>query len=560
MQKRNVIWRAPPEGNDYLSCSNLNFQGVVIPTESDLNVPMVPMSFQYAPGCYGNKPVYSANKKFAIDALPMIKNDWEAFITHRTRSEFIYSIYPTIYSLTAATVITCFLTVLVFTSTQRPSLFLMAGSFLSAVNLLNILASSLRLLNNGVALGKASGEQLLDELQLNLSFLIIDLFSVFILQLCQVQIIMRLFSRQKEKRFTFIIGVSLSIISQVIWAVSTFNQYRTFANVNYNPDDDTLSIMPAFIYLLRIAMSVIFSVLICVYCFIKHQFILKKNLILISIVSILSTNIQVGFFIADVANVWVAELSEIFNAAGYVISTVIVWEWINQVHASERVKQDKGILGRPFYEEEHDKENKVDRISLFVPEEQKLGHDDGQGSDNDSEGENDHGNVAETPTRSKFSEKIQTFVGNQQRRGEGLVGNTIPLAIGKATNSLLYMTDQIIAYSLAVPRSVSVNSRERKERKLRKLREHELTKMRKTLNMSDSLDSDDNGDDNNPIFVYSTAEVKLDKVLLNVENGEALTTVTPAEAEGEDQMRHYYEDLGESEEGPQIVEELEREL
>ncbi|GMM34121.1 Rim21 protein [Saccharomycopsis crataegensis] len=459
--KRNTIWRTPVTDFDYISCNNINLDGLLVPTNNDPSqlrkdgiATYEYISYmQYMPGCYGNKPVYSANKWLGLDPLPIVSEDWASFINNKREGEFMYSIYPTIYSITAATVVSCILTVIVFTNTQKPSIFLILGSLLSSINLINILSSSMKFLAANISLGKASGENLLNDIQSNVSFNVIDLFSVFILQLCQVQIIMRLFSRQKEKRFTFVMGVSLSIISQVIWAISTFHYMSNNADL-----DDDLSIMPAFIYLLRIAMNVMYSVLVCIYCFIKLEFIKRKNLILISIVSILSTNVQFAFFIADVANVWVAELSEVFNAAGYVVSTVIVWEWINRVHASEKMKQSKGILGRPFYEDELSTTNKVDRISLFIPEEDGLIDSDYDSYDGDAgsfDNENGgHGNGIKT--------EYYEFISASKSKTQEFIATTVPNFIRKTTVTLAYLTDQIIAYGLAVPRSVSVNSKDKK--------------------------------------------------------------------------------------------------
>lgn len=633
--KRNLIWRSPEDNIDYSSCNNIDLSGVLIPalksspliassSDNDNNndnieinqdhLPTHLTDMQYMPGCYGQKPAYSANKRFGLKTLPIVDNDWTSFINQRKEGEFMYSVYPTIYSVTAATVVTCFLTVIVFTNTQKPSYLLILGCLLSSINLIYLLTSTMRFLSGTISLGMASGENLLDNIQSNLSFNIIDLFSVFILQLCQVQIIMRLFSRQKEKRFTFVMGVSLSIISQVIWAVSTFHTMKhTDLTAEYDPDEDTLSILPAFIYLLRIAMSVMYSVLICIYCFIKIEFIMKRSLILISFVSILSTNLQFAFFIADVANVWVAELSEVFNAAGYVVSTVIVWEWINRVHASERAKQSKGILGRPFYEEELQGANKVDRISLFVPEEEKnlFGYTDTQDDNHDNDsfngrpteeitgsGDLEHpaGNGANITNKKpplqahNLNAKLHDFVSNQQLKTREFVSSTIPEMIMKTTNTFLYLTDQIIAYGLAVPRSVSVNSRERREKrriekKLKRNRRQQRFARRDNdyddygSNLDDSSDSglfrrlnhfsnsytatttnntgtttlsesnnnrqdegsnssnsSDNTHNENPIFIYTTAEVNVNQTESDSESDENRD-------EEDDQIYRYMDDV-----------------
>lgn len=521
--RRNAIWRNPQSDIVYSSCTPFNISGYLIPSTSGswtLDFASVLYRYleniTYSPECYDGKPVYSANKDIGIPMLPAVQTDWIAFINRRKQGEFMYSIYPTIYLITAATVVLCFLTVVVFTNTHKPSFFLMFGLLLTLINLINIFASSMKFLAKAVSRGSAPGEELLDMVQASVSFNVIDLFSIFLMQLCQVQVIMRIFSRQKEKRFAFVMGVSLSVISQVIWAVSTFHSLRTPTNAStYDADDDNLSIMPAFIYLLRIAMSVMYLVLICIYCFIKFEFIRKKHLVLISVVSVLSTTLQFAFFIADVANVWVAELSEVFNAAGYVISTVIVWEWIDRIHACERAKQSKGILGRPFYEEEADNNNRVDRVSLFVPEEEeKVLEEYGliSGSDRPSPEARDSPVSVSTNFISKQAERTHNFL------------FTIPEGIKKCTDTLAYITDQVIAYGLAVPRSVSAHSknRSRKNFNIRGFREGASDESTIGAFTMDGSDSDHDRDSSSPLneiderraapgptFIYNTAMVEI---------------------------------------------------
>ncbi|GME66939.1 unnamed protein product [[Candida] boidinii] len=67
---------------------------------------------------------------------------------------------------------------------------------------------------------------------------------------------------------------------------------------------------------------------------------------------IFAVNLPIGFFIADVSNIWVNELSEVYNITCYNISNVVSWEWINRITQLEKTEQKKGVLGRPMYDEE----------------------------------------------------------------------------------------------------------------------------------------------------------------------------------------------------------------
>ncbi|ODV59322.1 Rim21p ASCRUDRAFT_37629, partial [Ascoidea rubescens DSM 1968] len=306
----------------------------------------------YKPFCYFSKPVYLSNNMNELfnNQLIDIQNDWNKYSRDPNDGLFFYSIFPTIYSITASTVVTIFLSIIVFTNfNSKPSFLLKVGTVLASINLtLLLIVSIIFLEKNHEALNSNSGDLFIDFLSSYKPFNIIDFLAILILQFVQVQIIMRIFSRQKEKRFTFFMGGILSIISQVIWAVSTYSSSHVFA------------LLPAFVYLLRISLSVIFSVLIGIYCFMKRKIIFQKKLILITTLTFLTINLEFAFFIADVSNLWVSELSEIFNTCCYVISTVLVWEWINRVHHMEKIKEKSGILGRPFYEEEEINNNNYD--------------------------------------------------------------------------------------------------------------------------------------------------------------------------------------------------------
>lgn len=363
------IWRYIGSDTVFESCaSNVELFGTFVPLKKGLPIHYLAY-FQYIQSCYNGKPAYSVSK-LRIDRLPMVENDWKLFVGGQKDGTFMYSIYPTIYSVSAAAAVACFLTALLITNTSKPSKLLIVGSALCSINLIYILSLSIEFLHENTASGYVSGQQLLSKIAQNLAFSIIDLFTVTILDFCQVQIIMRLFNRSKEKNFALFLGGFLALIAQTIWGISNFNLIHKvqYSSQPYDPDMDSLGMLPAFVYLLRIAMSMVYSVLIALYCFIKCKFIIKKNLILISFVSIISTYFQLAFFVADLANVWVSDLSEVFNAVGLVVSTVMVWEWINRIQLLEEQKEHQGSLGRPLYEDELININNVDRFSLFIDE------------------------------------------------------------------------------------------------------------------------------------------------------------------------------------------------
>ncbi|ONH65444.1 pH-response regulator protein palH/RIM21, partial [Cyberlindnera fabianii] len=429
----NVVWRYPQEREQFALCEGLLLnEGYVVLVENTRKVHVLTDVF-YEPLCYNDGPVLSTFKYVGVDQLPYAASQWSQYISTETGS-FKYSIYPLIYSLTVSTVMCIFLTVIVFTNhTQNPSWLLRAESALASTNLGILFVRAIVFLDKQHDLGYSSGEKLLESLQSDNVFSTIDFIVVLMAQFAQVQVIIRLFSRVKEKRVSFIIGGFLSICAQVIWGVSTFSKF------DIDTDSD-FSILPAFTYLLRIALAMMYCGLIIIYGFGRRSFIFQKDIMLLTILTFLVINLQFAFFITDISNVWVSELSEIFNTTIYVSVTVIPWEWINRVHALERYQQ----------------------------------------------------------TEAAFR-----------------IGSRIKHTLENTGNTLMYFTDQVIAYGLAVPRSVSVNSSTKRveARKKRPI----ITQGRKE------------------VFVYSKKEVVCDS-----DNDEQTSTTTRS-MDDADELGNFYQ-------------------
>lgn len=347
------------------------------------------------------------------------------------------------------------------------------GSFLASVNLVILIVRAIICLKDQHAIGISDGEKLLDDLQSNEVFNILDFIFVLIAQFAQVQIIIRLFSRVKEKRVSFILGGTLSICAQVIWGVSTFSQFD-------QTDDSDISILPAFTYLLRIALATMYSGLIIIYSFGKRYYIFQRSLILLTVLTFLVINLQIAFFITDIANIWVSELSEIFNTTIYVSATVIPWEWINRVHALERHEQREGVLGRPVYEDEYKDIARYEILDNNINTENENTNNNNNNNDGD---QGDH-----EPSQAGPNDRSNRNTPNVGEESSSNIKDKIKNTFSNTTNTLLYFTDQVIAYGLAVPRSVSVSST---------ARENEQREKRQKAN-------------NKEVYIYSKKEVVVD--------------------------------------------------
>jgi len=473
----NVIWRYATQKPRYPMCDGMRLEDGYIMINHPTRHMKIIQNGYYTPVCYHGVPVLSTLKRLGLGALPELEHQWDQY-TQTSYGDFKYSVYPLIYSLTVSTVVAIFLTIIVFTNhTQRPSWLLRVGSCLASINLIILIVRAIICLNAQHALGISDSEKLLDDLQSNEVFNIIDFIFVIIAQFAQVQIIIRLFSRVKEKRVSFILGGTLSICAQVIWGVSTFSTFD-------QSEDSDISILPAFTYLLRIALATIYSGLIIIYSFGKRNFIFQKSIILLTVLTFLVINLQIAFFVTDISNIWVSELSEIFNTTIYVSVTVIPWEWINRVHSLERHEQREGILGRPVYEDEYKD------IARYEVIDNNVNYDnDNNNAGGDGAGDHEIQLGIENDRTGGSNRNTPNVAGNDDNKHN--LKDKIKNTFSHTTNTLLYFTDQVIAYGLAVPRSVSVSST---------ARENEEREKRQKLNNANRKE----------VYIYSKKEVVVD--------------------------------------------------
>lgn len=379
-------------------------------------------------------------------ALPIVQESWVNFTRNDTKGSFAYSVVSIVYSISTLAVITWFLTLFVLTNyTIRPSLLLKLSTSLSSVFLLITVIKSIVVLHNQQRQGFLHGALLLDSINSSVYLNVIDLLVVILLQINQAQIIMRIFLRQTDKRLTFFVGVIASITSQVIWAVTKFHRFKDA--------DEAGDILPAFIYLVRIAMSFCYAALISVFLLTKINYIIaNRDIWLLSLLTMILIYSPVAFFIADVSNAWVYELSEIFSVVTYVICVVIPWEWCNKINVILRKKEKDGVLGRRFYEDEL---CELDKYELFVELDQDNADDDDKKPDKNTP---TNSTQAQVLTASDSDVNTPILIDKQQNQKRSKKTTKLLASLEQATHVFLDLTDKIIATGLAIPRSVSVST------------------------------------------------------------------------------------------------------
>ncbi|AGO12159.1 AaceriAEL202Cp [[Ashbya] aceris (nom. inval.)] len=352
-------WRYSPIPHNYSSCRPMELgPGIAVGAWDGLWARAQSAEFLAATDM--GDPVYSAFMRYE-DSAPLhgvVAADWATYVAGDFNGgPFKYSIFPILYSFTASLVITLGLTVIVFFNVRTkphrgvPKL-LRVAAVLACGNLLTFVVRAMMQLGRDHAEGVVPMNHILDMLWTDTAFNTVDIVAVLILQLCQVQTVMRFFTRFQEKRLISLCGILLAVVSQVLWAIPPFSEA---VSNHFMPldDDKDMDVLPPFVYLVRIAQAGSYASFVLMHIFVKKKLCVQSvQMFLLTVLTVVVVVLQPAFFIADVTNVWIDNLSEIFSTTCYMGSTVIVWEWSNRLSILEARRQAQSILGRPVYEDE----------------------------------------------------------------------------------------------------------------------------------------------------------------------------------------------------------------
>lgn len=333
--------------------------------------------------CDDELPVYNTAKDGAefFHYLDVVTEDWNKYLMRNGAYDgsFSYGVYPVVLSFTANFVITVFLTLLIFLNIsgrryKHTSRLLKMGAMISSINIVIFVTRALKKMKSEHdRYGVATARSIMSLYTSDLTFSILDLISIFMIQLCQVMIVNRLFPRDLEKRIVIFLGVPLVLISNILWAIPRFSKHIKNSPRHW----DTL---PPFVYLFRIALSTSYSCTITSYAFIKRRFCVQSfQMGILTILGVLVVLLQPALFLTNVSDAWLWGVGELFNTTCYVGSTFIIWEWLERLNTLERNEQAQSILGRPIYEDEQ-QDYQIARYALEL--QRALGEDydeDGEG-------------------------------------------------------------------------------------------------------------------------------------------------------------------------------------
>lgn len=188
-------------------------------------------------------------------------------------------------------------------------------------------------------------DQVVSGMEIKVSRIISDIF----LWLAQVQTLIRLFPRHKEKVIIKWVGFALILLDIIFSALNSFGPYDN----NARPAHFDTAI-PALSYLFQLSLSMLYAAWVLYYAITKRRYAfyhsMMWNMSVVALLSIIAILTPVVFFITDIANYTIAGWGDYFRWVGAAAASVIVWEWVERIEALEREERKDGILGREIYD------------------------------------------------------------------------------------------------------------------------------------------------------------------------------------------------------------------
>ncbi|KAJ5832500.1 hypothetical protein N7474_000811 [Penicillium riverlandense] len=223
------------------------------------------------------------------------------------------------------------------------------AALLVAVSLTIATADSFRVAERQYDYGYSDAEALSEEVIDGIEIRIVHVISSTFLWLAQVQTLIRLFPRHKEKVMIKWAGFALIVLDTTFSILENF----FFKNTSTHPRlyDDAI---PALSYLFELALNLLYAAWVIFYSISKHRYAFfhpkMRNICLVALLSLSAILIPVVFFVLDIARPEIAGWGTYIRWVGSAAASVVVWEWVERIEALERDETKDGILGREIFD------------------------------------------------------------------------------------------------------------------------------------------------------------------------------------------------------------------
>ena len=163
-------------------------------------------------------------------------------------------------------------------------------------------------------------------MELKVSRVISDIF----IWLAQVQTLIRLFPRHKEKVIIKWVGFALILLDILFSCLNSFGPHSD----NPRPRHFETAI-PALSYLFQLSLSMLYAAWVMYYAITKRRYAfyhpMMWNIAIVALLSVVAILTPVVFFITDISNYTIAGWGDYFRWVGAAAASVIVWEWVEQI-------------------------------------------------------------------------------------------------------------------------------------------------------------------------------------------------------------------------------------
>ncbi|KAK6515365.1 pH-response regulator protein palH/rim21 [Arthrobotrys conoides] len=277
------------------------------------------------------------------------------------RDPFYSSSIPMAYAIGGTTVLAYILLIILLISPPGSRPILQKAATLTVVISLTIAWAELNeIVEYQHAHGYSNGAQIRDHILKGLKIQIVRVISDTFLYLAQVQTLIRLFPRHREKLVIKWAGIVLIVLDTV------FNVINNFFSKKGSPKS-FLDAIPALSYLLQIALSLLYACCVLYYMFSHRQFSVmmpwsihnrhkyagdtsKVAMPLIAIITTATIFVPLVFFVLDISNQDLAGWGDFVRWIGACAASVIVWEMADRIEYFEKQTMHAGILGRQVFD------------------------------------------------------------------------------------------------------------------------------------------------------------------------------------------------------------------
>lgn len=182
---------------------------------------------------------------------------------------------------------------------------------------------------------------------------IIRVISTTFVWLAQIQTLIRLFPRHREKVIIKWAGFGLIVLDTLFVILNNFVSHDGNGPKTIRPRGYT-EVIPVLSYLFELSLNLLYAAWVIYYSFVKRRFAFfhpqMRNIAVVGLMSYVSVLIPVVFFITDIAKPQIASWGDYIRWVGSAAASVVVWEWVERIEALEREERKNGILGREIFD------------------------------------------------------------------------------------------------------------------------------------------------------------------------------------------------------------------